>query len=43
MEENEIKKLSNDELVQVYRLVLEHIEYLENEKKKIEEGEVASE
>ena len=33
----EVKELTNEELVQVYRLVLEHLEYLENEKKKMEE------
>ena len=35
--EEEIKKVTNEELIQAYRLVLEHLEYLENEKKKMEE------
>jgi len=33
----EIIKLSNQDLLKLYRLVLEHKEYLENEKRKIEE------
>lgn len=38
MKEN-IKELSNDELVSVYHLVLEHLEFLENEKNKLLEEE----
>ena len=38
MKEN-IKELSNDELVSVYNLVLEHLEFLENEKNKLLEEE----
>ena len=33
--EEKLKKVSNDELL--YRVILEHIEYLEVEKKKVEE------
>ena len=36
MKEN-VKELSNDELVSVYHLVLEHLEFLENEKNKLME------
>ena len=35
----ELKELSNEELVSVYHLVLEHKEFLENEKKKLAEDE----
>jgi len=35
--EEKLKKLSNEELLQLYRLVLEHLEYVENEKNKMEE------
>lgn len=35
--EEKLKKVSNDELLQLYRVILEHIEYLEVEKKKVEE------
>ena len=38
MKEN-VKELSNDELVSVYHLVLEHLEFLENEKNKLMEEE----
>lgn len=34
-----IKELSNDELLQVYKMIVEHLEYLDVEKKKIEEEE----
>lgn len=34
-----IKELSNEELLRVYRLILEHLEYLKNEKNKLEEEE----
>ncbi len=34
-----IAELSNQELLAIYRLLLEHQEYLENEKKKMEEAE----
>ena len=34
-----IKGLSNDELLQVYKMIIEHLEYLEVEKKKILEEE----
>ncbi len=33
----EIAKLTNQELLAVYRLLLEHKEYIETEKKKMEE------
>lgn len=32
-----IVNLTNQELIQVYRLLIEHKEFLDNEKKKIEE------
>lgn len=35
----EIKGLSNDELLQVYKMIMEHLEYLDVEKKKVEEAE----
>ena len=34
--EGNIKKLTNEELLQLYRLIVEHIEFLQNEKKKLE-------
>ena len=34
-----IKGLSNDELLQVYKLIMEHLEYLDVEKNKVEEAE----
>ena len=34
---DKIIKLTNKELIALYRLLLEHKEYLENEKKKLEE------
>ena len=37
--EKELKGLTNKELIQLYRLILEHQEFLNNEKKKIEEAE----
>lgn len=33
----DLKELTNEELVQVYHLVLEHLEFLENEKNKLTE------
>ena len=35
----DLSKLSNEELVSVYHLVLEHQEFLENEKNKLAEEE----
>ena len=35
--EEKIKEINNQELLQIYRLILEHLEYLETEKKKVEE------
>lgn len=32
-----IVNLTNQELIQLYRLLIEHKEFLDNEKKKIEE------
>lgn len=32
-----IKELSNGELLKVYRMLLEHLEYLNSEKNKMEE------
>ena len=34
-----LKELTNDELVSIYHLVLEHLELLENEKNKLAEEE----
>ena len=34
---DKVKELTNDELVSVYHLVLEHLEFLENEKNKLGE------
>lgn len=35
--EEKLKSVSNDDLLQIYRVILEHLEYLEVEKKKVEE------
>ena len=35
--EEKLKEITNQELIQIYRLVLEHLEYLNNEKTKVEE------
>lgn len=35
--EEKIKEINNQELLQIYRLIIEHLEYLETEKKKVEE------
>ena len=37
--EEKIKEATNQELIQLYRLVMEHLEYLEKEKQKVEEDE----
>ena len=37
--ENELKEITNKELIQLYRLILEHQEFLNNEKKKVEEAD----
>ena len=37
--EEKLKNVSNDDLLQVYRVILEHMEYLEVEKKKVEEAD----
>ena len=34
-----IKGLSNDDLLQVYKMISEHLEYLDIEKKKVEDEE----
>ena len=34
-----IDKLTNKELLQLYRLIKEHLEFLENEEKKLKEVE----
>ena len=34
---DKVKEIDNNELLSIYRLLLEHKEYLENEKKKMEE------
>lgn len=33
----ELKNLTNQELLQLYHLIIEHITYLETEKNKVEE------
>ncbi len=35
--EEKLKEINNQDLLQIYRLILEHLEFLDNEKKKIEE------
>ena len=35
--EEKIKEITIEELLQLYRTIVEHQEYLENEKKKLEE------
>ena len=35
--EEKLKEINNHDLLQIYRLILEHLEFLDNEKKKIEE------
>ena len=37
--EKELKEITNKELIQLYRLILEHQEFLNNEKKKVEEAD----
>ena len=37
--EEKIKEITNQELIQLYRLVDEHLEYLENEKEKVAEAD----
>ena len=37
--EEKLKEVSNQELIQIYRLILDHLEYLENEKQKLEEDD----
>lgn len=37
--EEKIKELTNQELMQVYNMIMDHLEYLENEKKKVTEEE----
>lgn len=37
--EEKIKDISNQELIQIYRMIIEHLEYLEKEKNKIEEDD----
>ena len=37
--EEELKKLDNSELISVYRLILEHMEYLKNESEKVDKEE----
>ena len=35
--QEKVKEITNHDLLQIYRLILEHLEFLENEKKKLEE------
>ena len=37
--EEKLKEVSNQELIQLYRMIIEHLEYLGNEKAKIEEDD----
>ena len=37
--EDKIKEVSNQDLIQIYRMIKEHLEYLENEKRKVEEDD----
>jgi len=37
--EEKLKEISNQELIQIYRLIVDHLEFLENEKQKVEEDE----
>ena len=37
--EEKIKEVSNQDLLQIYRMILDHLEYLQQEKKKVEEEE----
>lgn len=37
--EEKIKEISNQELIQIYRMIIEHLEYLEKEKNNIEEDD----
>ena len=37
--EGKIKEATNQELIQLYRLILEHLDYLELEKQKVSELE----
>ena len=37
--EEKLKEVSNQELLQIYRLIMEHLEYLDNEKQKVEEDD----
>lgn len=37
--EEKIKEISNQELIQIYRMIIEHLEYLKKEKNKIEEDD----
>jgi len=37
--EEKLKEISNQELIQIYNLIIEHLKYLDNEKKKIEEDD----
>ncbi len=35
--EEKIKEISNQDLLQIYRMILDHLEFLQQEKKKVEE------
>ena len=34
--EEKLKEVNNQDLLQIYRLILEHLEYLQKEKEKVE-------
>ena len=37
--EEKIKEVSNQELIQIYHLIADHLEYLAKEKQKVEEDD----
>lgn len=37
--EEKLKEVNNQDLLQIYRLILEHLEYLQKEKEKVEADE----
>lgn len=37
--EEKLKEVTNQDLIQLYRLIKDHLEYLENEKQKVEEAD----
>lgn len=37
--EEKLKEVTNQDLIQLYRLIKDHLEYLKNEKQKVEEDD----